>query len=114
MKFAYLIPVAAALTLTAGPVLAQAYQNPGADGNPGAYISGANANKNFSGISQMDPDHLGNLTTSDKADMLERGRVMLRDLKKQIAEAKTDEERQALIKKKQDVEHAMIEVQQSN
>lgn len=113
MKLAYLIPLAT-LALVAGPVLAQAYQNPGADGNPGAYISGANNNRNFSGISQMDPDHLSNLTSSQKADMLEQGRAMLRDIKKQLAAASTDEQRQALLKEKQEIEHAMIEVQQSN
>lgn len=108
MKFAYLIPITA-LAVVAGPALAQSLQQPGASGNPGAIIHA---------VAYRSASYNGHATSAGmnryyaKEQMLENGRVMLRDIKKQLAAAKTDEERQALLERKHQIEDAMIEAQQ--
>ncbi len=110
MKYAYLVPAAAVMVLAASSALAQNtfVQNPGSSGNPGAIIhAGAFSSGTTGGHNRYSFGH-----TYAKDQMLENGRAMLRDIKKQLAVAKTDEERQALLERKHQIENAMIDAQQ--
>ncbi len=80
--------------------------------NVGLRMAAENGDRNF-GMSQYDPryDHL---SSNDKAALLDNGREMLRDIKRQLKNATSDEERAALLEKKRAIENAMIEVQQMN
>ncbi len=110
MKYAYLVPAAAVMVLAASSALAQNtyVQNPGSSGNPGAMIHAAAYSSGTVGGHNM--HSMGHYYA--KEQMLENGRTMLRDIKKQLAVAKTDEERQALLERKHQIEDAMIDAQQ--
>jgi len=109
MKYAYLVGTAAILGLLSSPALAQGLgQTPGASGNPGG--AGMAYNPQLQGaVGRV----RGGIDSPDKKEMaLEHGREMLRDIKKQLANAKTEDERKDLLEQKRAVENAMIDAQQ--
>jgi hypothetical protein len=72
-------------------------------------VSATNALKDGShGLNSM-----GDLTPAQKQEMLDHGNAMLKDLKRQIKEAKSDAEREALKAKKKQLEGEMIQLQQN-
>ncbi len=111
MKYAFLVPAIAVLAFAALPASAQR-SYPG-DGNPGAWIHSTDIQQNAK--APYDPRHnQAHLTPDQRSRGLRRGREMLQEVKQQIAEAGTDEERQALLERKREIENAMIQVQQAN
>ncbi len=111
------LPVLVALT-AAVPALAQEEVVSGPSGNGPSFNAGlrmsAERGDDRVGMSRFDSGdsrHM-RLSDSDRAALLENGRQMLRDIKHQIKNASSDEERAALLERKQAIENAMIEVQQ--
>jgi hypothetical protein len=113
MKYAFLVAAAAGLVLAAAPAFSQS-QFPGATGNPGGEIAAQNASQNFYGMSQDNLKTGRHMTTYNRADIVERDRQEIHNLNQQIARAANDEERDALRKRKRDIQNEIIEVQQAN
>jgi len=113
MKVAVVAAVIAAVGVISVPAFAQS-QYPGTGWNN---VSTASPSNNISGMSTVNNGSNGRMGAASRRDRVDdavyQDRVALKEIKKKLKEATTDEERAALLDQKRQLEADIVALQQS-